>query len=58
MRSLPQTRLLHLQQMFPSPCGVMVIGNLNAKRLTTATGLTGVGISELKTTADHRVAVI
>ena len=31
---------------------------LNAKRLTTATGLTGVGISELETAADHRVAVI
>ena len=31
---------------------------LNAKRLTTAAGLTGVGISELETTADHRVAVI
>jgi hypothetical protein len=31
---------------------------LNAKRLTTTAGLTGVGISELETTADHRVAVI
>ncbi len=31
---------------------------LNAERLTTAAGLTGVGISELETTADHCVAVI
>lgn len=31
---------------------------LNAKRLTTTAGLTGVGISKLETAADHRVAVI
>lgn len=31
---------------------------LNAERLTTTAGLTGVGISELETAADHRVAVI